>query len=571
MPSLTTQSAQVGNIFREAKPLVVPRFQRNFSWDSEKVEQLWEDTWQSINDGGDTYFLGSIVVKDSPAASVVEVIDGQQRLTTLSLLLCALRDAADAYGHSKKAMQIEIHYLASGTATNGDEDDEIQPKLTPNQINRAFYVEKILNNPQVEYLRMASKGKKEDKSNKLMAQAYLLFRDKIDIEVKSGKGALDVINDLLSAIDNRLQVIRIAVADDYDAYLLFETLNDRGLALSVADLLKNHLFSRAENRLAEVQENWDAMQAYLEGIETKRFLRHVWLSESGVVRDKELFKKIKSKFDDKKSVFNLSRNLRDSAEYYGALQDAESEIWTLFDPVDRRDIRKNIDTLSVFRVNQYNPLLLSSILSSPSSFPNVVDLVVKFAFRYSIIGNGGTGNIEKAFSNAAVKLRKHPDSSIEEIFAEVAHLYPTDEEFVREFSRKSVTQSAIARYILRTINDWLGDDSVIANPDSYVLNLEHVLPKKFRYDDWAKFSGDGEADLGDFVDRLGNMILLKVGLNSQSSNRSFAEKIALYRDHEPLPVSKYVYAQDEWTAAAIDEHQSQMAELARKIWALPYA
>ena len=108
MPNLITQSAQIGNLFREAKPLAIPLFQRDFSWDLEKVEQLWEDTWSSISDGGDTYFLGSIVVKDAPSIEVAEVIDGQQRLTTLSLMLCALRDAARDYGAEKRAIQIEI-------------------------------------------------------------------------------------------------------------------------------------------------------------------------------------------------------------------------------------------------------------------------------------------------------------------------------------------------------------------------------------------------------------------------------------------------------------------------------
>lgn len=243
----------------------------------------------------------------------------------------------------------------------------------------------------------------------------------------------------------------------------------------------------------------------------------------------------------------------------------------MFDSTDRRAIKKNLETLSIFRVNQYNPLLLSSLSNYADSFPEVVDLVVKFAFRYSIIGNGGTGNIEKAFSNAAVRVRKGDQPTIEEIFSDVSHLYPSDEEFLREFSRKSVTQSAIARYVLRTINDYLGDDSVIANPDSYVLNLEHVLPKKYRHDDWIDFVEDEDLEVNDYVDRLGNMILLKVSLNSQSSNRSFKDKLGLYRQHEPLPVSKFVYEQERWTAAAIEQNQTMLAEVACKIWSLPYA
>ncbi len=201
MPNLTTQSAKVGNLFREAKPLVVPKFQRDYSWDLEKVEQLWEDTWHSIEEGGDTYFLGSIVVKDSPAMQYGEVIDGQQRLTTLSLLMCALRDAAKYYSDERRALKIEFHYLAGGQSMSDEDGEIVSPKLTPNKKNRQFYIERILNNPDLEFLRAVSRGRKEDKSNRLMASAYIFFRDKIVEKVQEGKGFSEISQQILDALD----------------------------------------------------------------------------------------------------------------------------------------------------------------------------------------------------------------------------------------------------------------------------------------------------------------------------------------------------------------------------------
>lgn len=566
MPNLTTHSVQVGNLFREAKPLAVPRFQRDFSWDREKVEQLWSDTWNAITEGGDTYFLGSIVVKDSPAAAVAEVIDGQQRLTTLSLLLCALRDAANEYGDDKRAMQIEIHYLAAGSGAQDDED--ARPKLTPNQTNRRFYEERILNKPDLNALREAARSRKEDKSNRLMANAYIFFRDGIRKEVEAGKGIAAICKDLLTAVDSRLQVIKIVVADDYDAYLLFETLNDRGLALSVADLLKNYLFSRADDRLLEVQDNWDKMQSYLQNIETKRFLRHLWLSEFGVVRDKDLFKKIREKYVDKSQAWKFSRKLRDSAESYSALHDPDSEVWTMFDPQARKSIAKNIQVLNLFGVNQYNPLLLSALSNSPDIFSDVLNIVVIFAFRYSIIGSGGTGNIERAFTEAALHLKANPGATAADVFAKVSHLYPTDEQFESDFGATSITQSSIARYILRTINDTLDEKGQIVDPDTYVVNLEHVLPKKFKEEEWESFKAGDDIEIAEYVDRLGNMTLLKVGLNSQSSNKSFAVKKTKYLEHSPLKVAEYVYSKSDWTYKNVEENQALLAKEASTIWRL---
>lgn len=460
---------------------------------------------------------------------------------------------------------------AASSSASDDDDEEIRPKLTPNQTNRKFYEERILNGSNIDSLRDAAKSRKEDKSNRLMAQAYLFFRDRIKEMVGSGKGVSAICKDLCTAVDARLQVIKISVADDYDAYLLFETLNDRGLALSVSDLVKNHIFSRADDRLTDVQENWEKMQGHLQSIETKRFLRHLWLSESGVVRDKDLFKKIKENYNDKKSVYLLSKNLKNNAEYYASLSDADSELWSMFDPMPRSIISKNIRTLNLLGVNQYNPLLLSALSNAPDLFSDILNLVVTFAFRYSIIGAGGTGNIERAFSDAATHLRSKPNSTIEEIFGKVTQLYPKKEQFIADFSGKKIPQSAIARYILRAINDHSDQSGKIVNPDSYTVNLEHVLPKKFKEEDWEVFRDGEDIEIEDYIDRLGNMTLLKGALNIQSSNKSFAEKKSRYLDHEPLRVAEYVYAQETWTYRNVDENQRLMAELAAEIWDLPYS
>lgn len=295
------------------------------------------------------------------------------------------------------------------------------------------------------------------------------------------------------------------------------------------------------------------------------------MSEFGAVRDRDLFKKIKDEYNNKKSTYNFSKKLRDGAEFYAAFSDPDSEVWTMFDQLERKSIGKSIYSLNLFGVNQYNPLLLSCLSHSPGIFPEVIELVVMIAFRYSMIGAGGTGNIERAISDAALLLRKHPSSTIEDVFAKVSHLYPNDDQFVTDFSVKKVTQSGLARYILRTINDFLDDSGQIVNPDAYTVNLEHILPKKFREDDWEGFRLGGDIEIVDFIDRIGNMTLLKGALNTQISNKSFVEKKIKYLDHTPLQVARYVYNQDTWTHLNVDENQALLATTASRIWCLPYA
>lgn len=502
-----------------------------------------------------------MVINDSNATHY-QVIDGQQRLTTISILLCALRDHAREKGHLQVASGISSDFLGKLDYST----QETRPKLVLNKNNKDYYSERIVNNANLESLKQDKSKKTLSRSNRRIANAYLVLHDAIQDKLSSGLSFIDLLGQITTAVDNMVQVIRISVKDDYDAYLLFETLNDRGLALSVADLLKNYLFSQAEDRLPEVQDHWRQMAQSLDQIETKRFLRHFWLSNHGVVRDKELYKRIRSKYTTKSSVEKLSRDLRDSAEYYAALSDPSHDTWSQFAPEARLRIVEGIEELTIFNVNQYNPLLLATLESNPSEFESVLRLVVSFAYRYSIILGSGTGNIEKNFTIAALHMREKKSATAAEIFEKIKHLYPSDEDFKDAFSEKSLTQSALARYTLRKINDHLEHKSgSIANKNAFALNVEHVFPQKPDMIDWPEFTN---FDPTEWIYRLGNMTLLSSSLNKKVSNASFAEKLQKgYLLGKPLPISERVFNASAWTPSEIQSRQGEMAELAVRIWA----
>lgn len=568
MPSIKTDSCSIGSLLRRATPYTVPRFQRDFSWTEEEVEQLWDDINRAISDAADSYFIGSIVLKDTGNAAAFEVIDGQQRLTTISLLLCALRDAAIERGLSNPASNVHNHFIA-----NYEFDSDLStPKITLNALNRQYYQTKIVDGGDVEVLSADSRGRRERKSNKLIANAYLFFRKEIDSEINRGKAMVDYLRELTSVIDRTVQVIEITVQDDYDAYMLFETLNDRGLALSVADLLKNYLFSRAEDRLEDVQENWQEMSNSLASIETKRFLRHFWLSRFAVVRDKDLFKRIKDKYQTKASVYQFSLELRKASDIYASLYDPNSSLWSIFEAREREQVQRYLDDLKLFGVNQYNPLLLSVLDENQSIFPSVLRMVRTFAFRYSIIMGSGTGNIERTFTDAALFVRNNPTCSAKEVFERIGDLYPSDDEFCEAFAEKSVTQSAIARYILREINDQIEADSGrTVDKSAYSMNLEHVLPQKYVADDWATFSeGQMEIDPSDYTDRLGNMTLLSSSLNRDVSNKSFSEKLPHYQASDALSISDAIFESEDWTFSQVEANQKRLAKVAKQVWRVDY-
>lgn len=360
--------------------------------------------------------------------------------------------------------------------------------------------------------------------------------------------------------------------DDYDAYLLFETLNDRGLALTVADLLKNYLFSRSEDRLTATQSNWKTMSENLEQIEVKRFLRHYWLSKHGVVREKYLYKKITDSVNTKIKIYDFSKQLRDSSEYYAALHDSEHLVWSIFDEPDRSQIKKLIGELNIFGVNQYNPLLLSVLEENHEIFRSVLSMSVAFAFRYSIILGRGAGNIEKTFASAAQFVRSNPACTAAEVFGKIDSLYPLDKEFANAFAEITIKQAAISRYILKKLNDHLDSESGLeVKSDAYAMNLEHILPQKYNSSDWINFIDIENEEIDEYIHRLGNLTLLPSSTNRKISNSSFLKKKTEgYLTDNPLKISESILLAEDWTCSKIKDRQAKLAEYAQQIWRVDY-
>ncbi|ARV62504.1 hypothetical protein BZZ01_31200 [Nostocales cyanobacterium HT-58-2] len=244
-------------------------FQRDYSWTEAEVQQLWDDITQMLEEGRTEHFIGSVVVNNSNKPKLI-LIDGQQRLTTVSILMCVLRDIAKQKGDQQLAQTISREYLGSLNLRTR----KTESKLVLNERNNQFYQENIVESQKLEYLQNISKKRNIDRSNKLLVDAYLLLFKQITnkIDEKGGDFA-EVIIEIEECLRDRMLSILIAVADEANSYLIFETLNDRGLDLSVADLLKNYLFSRGADKLKEVQKKWEEINLLADRFELTKFIR----------------------------------------------------------------------------------------------------------------------------------------------------------------------------------------------------------------------------------------------------------------------------------------------------------
>ena len=267
--------------------LAVPLNQREYSWEERHVQDLFQDLANAIDNNKQSYFLGTIALT-SRADGVLEISDGQQRLATTTILLASFRD----YFHRKNDLDM-VGDLEDFLFTFVRSTRERNPRLRLNVTDDDFFRRRILEWP---YLTSSLDVNKQYRSRYLIDNAANMAAVHVDAILKpfSESNKNDHLNRWIDFIEHATTVILATVPDDLNAYVMFETLNDRGLRTTQADLVKNYLFSESGTRIDEAQQRWASMNGTLEAIEdddiTITFLRHLLISLHGHVKERGIGK-----------------------------------------------------------------------------------------------------------------------------------------------------------------------------------------------------------------------------------------------------------------------------------------
>jgi hypothetical protein len=538
---------------------IVPPYQRNYAWDESQFGVFWSDIFKTFSDPRSEYLLGSVVINNGRAPEFV-VIDGQQRLTTTAVLIAALLSHLKDAGKADLAASVRKQFLARGE----DADAGFTPRLVLNKTDKFFY-DYIAQSPSLAEMRSRLAG--DDKllpSNRLLAECFCFMHRKIGDICAGGQSVEQVADAIIGSLDQRVFVIRIDVKDDYNAFLLFETLNDRGLELSEADLLKNHLFAISADRLDETQENWELMEEHLGNERLIKFIRHHWLSTNGMIGERGLYSDIKARISTPADAVAYSRSLGDAAHSYAALLSYDHDLWMTFPQHEERNIRELIKAIEILRPEQLFIVLLAGLEVDRQSFLELARMLVAFTFRYNTICNLSASNVLGPFINIAREIRATAKADAASIFqAYLAALYPGDSQFHSAFSRKVIRSNMQARYILEKINDYLAPNQ--SSPER--VTIEHILPK--RYDgawDTSRREFPGGADK--YIYRLGNVTLISPKANHELGNADFETKKKKFAV-DCLEITQRVLSAEKWTAEEIKSRQNWLASLACRIWRYP--
>ncbi len=563
---LDTKTANFLELVGNGRVYRVPKYQRDYSWGEEQWEDLWNDVQELRGAPEQRHYMGALVVEAKSDREFL-IIDGQQRLATLSVLALAVIErlqslasaGVEAEASRERATALRNRFIGEKDPASLVE----RSKLSLNETDDAFYQDYLVQ------LRVPLNPRRLPRSNRLLWECFQYFRKRLtETPEFASKGA--ALAELLSeTVARQLVFILITVEDELDAYTVFETLNARGLELSTTDLLKNFLFSRVKVSadLDALQRRWRALIAMVRQEQFPILLRYHLLCERPWIRGEQLFKLIRNEVRSPAEVFALMDALERRAELFVALSDPNDSFWA-----EKPACIPFVRELNLFRARQMTPLLFATWERfSPDNFTRMLKLVSVLTFRYSVVSGLNPNALETAYHQAARAVLEGRAGTPAEVFAHLKSIYVDDIKFGEDFARLTVDTSGqrkkLAKYILARLES---DRSGRAcDPETDPGTIEHILPEN-PSDAWAGMFPNESWE--DFVYRLGNLTLLELPANRDVGNADYAKKLAAYGGSR-YAITRAIpeIAPQEWTPALLDKRQRQLADRAVHLWRADFA
>lgn len=539
--------------------LKVPLNQREYSWEDQHVLALFHDLADAIDNKKPAYFLGTIVLTQSDD-DALEIADGQQRLATITILLAAMRDYFFEQSDDLmvRALDEFLYTIVRGRR-------EIEPRLGLNVTDNDYFRKRILELPDAESRTQASP---QCLSHQRIERAATLAQQHIQDIIKpfSDNRKTERLNTWIDFLEGSAQIILVTVPDDMNAFVMFETLNDRGLRTSQSDLVKNFLFAESDDRIDEAQQKWASMSGTLEVLDddeiTIIFLRHYLISQSGHMREREVLQKVKDKVGGRAEAIEFLSSLSMASTNYVALLNPAHPVWAEYNA----SIREHIRMLGTLKVTPFRPLMLAVSLNFPKAeAEKAFRQFVFWSVRFLIVGGARSGRVEEALNLSAFKVTKGQIARAQDLLTALSPVLPTDAEFEQSFSEATVSSHALARYYLRSLEKKEQNDpepEFVPNEET-IITLEHILPEN----PGANWPAIDSAVASAVYKRIGNLVLLPVSENGDLGNKSFADKKPAFKDSGYL-LTKEVEKAATWGVAEIKSRQERLAKLALKTWPL---
>lgn len=520
----------------------VPEFQRSYSWERINVQEYLTDLHRA-REKESAYFMGTLVfAKPDDGTDRRKIVDGQQRLATTAILLVAIRDRLCELGRTDLADNTTKQFLRRFSIQEEGEVDSLI--LSPKD--------------QDSYDRIMA-GKCEDvpQGDKIRA-CYEECRDYLEgIAPKADQYKRLV--DVIAQLEREVQVL-VAVASNLpEAYVIFETLNDRGADLTTADLLKNYLFSEAKkSEFGYVQHGWNTLEANLGNRpeELVKFVRFDYMSRNGRITTRKLYRALQDELQTNPGAKSYVQRLKSAQEVYLALREPDSDFWK-----DAKvDVRDALLAYRRFGFESSFPVLLAAFREwDRNKATRLLVKMAKWSVRAQFAGRLGTGTAEDAFATVAEAIAAGRATNQSDVRKLLDRLVPTNGEFKIAFTSAGKLTTARAKYVLAMLEK--AADAKANRPErpldwaSNAVTIEHVMPSSAGKDDESLIT----------VNQIGNLALLEKKLNHQLGSAGFARKREVYKTSD-FALTRALADADDWTAADVSSRTAELAELACFAW-----
>ena len=538
---------------------IIPVYQRKYSWLAEvQCARLWKDIVNMVKQHKQHHFVGSIVsVAEKYSLMGVQkrlIIDGQQRMTTLSILMIALRDYLVEQGAGEEVEE-NINMVLKNPSRKGD--DAYKMLLT--DTDRDIMIKLVDKLPI---------GENED--SKIYTN-YLYFKQK----VAEGILTPDEVYESISKLDIVGIVLDRAQGDD--PQLIFESLNSTGMDLSKSDLIRNYILMGLDNdEQKSIYNNyWKPFEKNFptqDGTDRMdRFFRDYLTMKKGVFIK---FDTIYDVFKDyaENSEFSKQEELAEDIMIYGDLYtNITSEDKKL--PLSQQALKPIFKEIRILRMEVVYPFLLkvyydfSKGMITLDEFVRILKLTIAYVVRRTVC-EIPTNSMNKTFTT--LKNEIHPDDYLNSVEAAFFYLdtykrFPDDKEFKECLCKRNMYSIRISNYMYVKMENE-GNKETIPY-EGYTI--EHILPQnKNMRKEWKDALGENYEEIqAQYINNLGNLTLTRY--NSEMGDKPFSEKLEVYKESAMHMLNKYVVQQTTWNKETIEERASRLAECACKAWEYP--
>lgn len=521
----------------------VPVFQRRYSWDLTNVQEYLEDLSRA-RDSDSVYFMGTLVfAKDPEGDGRRKIVDGQQRLTTTALLLIAIRDRLADLGRTDLADNVTETFLYTYSRT--EEKNVLTLIVSPGD--------------QDAYDRILAREAEKLAPNDRLRVCFDECASHL-VELAPTPNDYRALIELTNQLEHRVQVL-VAIATDLpEAYVIFETLNDRGAELTTVDLLKNYLFSTATaSEFNYVQHAWTELESSLgqNAADLVKLVRFDYASRHGRTTVRKLYRAIQDELRANPGAKHYLQRLKNSRDTFLALREPDHPRWR----GSNAEVRDALLAYRRFGFESSYPTLMAAFEEWDER--KAIRLLVKLTkwnVRAHFAGRLGAGSAEEAFAAAAQAISEGSAKNQQAVRALLRRLIPTDPEFRTAFSQAGKLQVGRAKYVLAMLEK--AHDAANKRPvrafewNSPGVTLEHVMPRSE--------AGDDE-QLQLKVEEIGNLALLEKSLNHRLGGKPFERKKDTYKQSDYW-LTKDLSEMDSWSTDNIDQRTQNLTELACRAW-----